>query len=956
MKSLRDSYHFPGRTAAIWLPGVAAFLLPLIMYSLSSLKLQNDVGNWLPDTDEQSAVLNWYQNLFPEDDRILASWDGCSLTDPRMAQFARLLEGRRTGAEREGGSPYIAEVTEPTDLLRRMRSRNLTLAEALERTGGLLTGKGPLRLELAEFARLHSRSVGEQAVRLGAEKFGIDVRVVEHVLPVPEGLQVAADDFEGQELLQDLNEWVAGQKAADLQLQWSGMHVNEKQTADFMSALKTLTVAGLKAEAVVSEAWFVPGAAAAVSISLSEAGTAEHANAIQAVRDAAVSCGIPAEELHLGGKTVAAVALNEGVKQAAWNAGAPLWKLWLRSPLLLAAIVGFGCSLATLRSVRLALMVQGVSIFTAAAATALVAPFGGNMNMVLVVMPTLLLVVTVSGSFHLCNYWRQLGHKEPAEAVAEAVARAWTPCVLAGVTTAIGLASLMISSLVPVRQFGLFASIGCLISLGAVLYLLPAMMLHLRPLADAGGSEETAGAALSSLWLRCGRLLSRWSGFNVGLSFAVTALAVTGLTWFRTETKAIRYFPEDSRVVSDYRFLEDNLAGIIPVDAIVRFSSTHQKLLSFQQRTEAVMKLQRKLSQHPEVSGSLSLASFLASGAESAAGGRAARLRENLTEDKLYAVLRDKAGPRQSVHALMALSQETVELPGSRRILQKNGDEIWRVTCQASILSDADYRKLTEDLTGLAVSELRDLPGGSPACIVTGLVPIFLRTQDALLESLIGSFIAAFVLITGVMVVLLRDIVAAVLSMIPNVAPAAIVFGLLGWMGVRVDVGTMVTASVALGLAVDGTLHFLHVFREELKPDVTREEAVARATAQCAPAVWQTSCAVGMGVLTLFPTELLLISRFGWVLAAMVLAAMWGDLILLPSMLNGLLGDILAEQKRVAEAAAEAETGSSVVLGAVEVAEEVVKPTVAIDTHPPAIVVRAPHFQVRYSPNAATRE
>jgi hypothetical protein len=331
-------------------------------------------------------------------------------------------------------------------------------------------------------------------------------------------------------------------------------------------------------------------------------------------------------------------------------------------------------------------------------------------------------------------------------------------------------------------------------------------------------------------------------------------------------------------------------------------------------------------------------------------------LKENLTEERLYEVLRDQSGPRQSVHSLMALSQETVELPGTRRILQKNGDEIWRVTCQASILSDADYRKLTEDLTGLAVSELRDLPGGSPACIVTGLVPIFLRTQDALLESLISSFIAAFVLITGVMVLLLRDPVAAALSMIPNVAPAAIVFGLLGWMGVRVDVGTMVTASVALGLAVDGTLHFLHVFREELKPTVTREEAVARATAQCAPAIWQTSCAVGIGVLTLFPTELLLISRFGWVLASLVLAAMWGDLILLPSLLNGLLGDILAEQKRTAEAVAAAAVLQTSQPAADEAAEEVVKPTVAIDSHPPAIVVRAPHFQVRYSPNAAPRE
>ncbi|MFN9827017.1 MAG: efflux RND transporter permease subunit [Planctomyces sp.] len=960
MKSLRDSYELPGRKAAIWLPGIAAFLLPLIMYSLSNLKLQNDVGNWLPDSDEQSAVLNWYQNLFPDDDRILASWDGCSLTDPRMAEFARRLEGRRSGEIREGGSPFIAEVTEPADLLRRMRSRDIPLTEALERTGGLLTGRGPLRVELAEFARLHSRSVGERAVRLGAEKFGIAVRIVSHDLPAPSQAQFAPDDAQAQELFQDLTDWLSAQKPADLQLQWSDMHVNEKQTADFIAALSTLTVPGLKAEPAVKAAWFVPGAVAAVSISLSEAGSAEHSNAIQAIRDAAAASGIAADELHLGGRTVAAVALNHGVRQAAWNADAPLWMLWLRSPLLLAAIVGFGCSLATLRSLRLALMVQGVSMFTAAAATALIVPFGGSMNMVLVVMPTLLLVVTVSGSFHLCNYWRQLGHREPAEAVAEAVARAWTPCVLAAITTAIGLASLMISSLMPVRQFGLYASLGCLISLGAVLYLLPAMMLYLRMPAAEMPAEELPQSGLNRLWLRCGHMLCRWSGFNLGLSFAVTALAVTGLTWFRTETKAIRYFPEDSRVVSDYRFLEDNLAGIIPVDAIVRFSRTHQKLLSFQQRTAAVMRLQQKLTSHPEISGSLSLASFMPAGEDVKASGRAARLRDNLTEDKLYEVLRDQNGPRQSVHSLMALSQSTVELPGSRRILQKNGDEIWRVTCQASILSDADYRQLTDDLTRLAGSELQDLPGGRPACIVTGLVPIFLRTQDALLESLISSFLAAFVLITAVMVVLLRDAVAAVISMIPNVAPATIVFGILGWMGVRVDVGTMVTASVALGLAVDGTLHFLHVFRQELKPDVTREEAVARATAQCAPAIWQTSCAVGIGVLTLFPAELLLISRFGWVLAALVLAAMWGDLILLPSLLNGMLGDILVEQKRAADAAALAVVAarSASPQGATPVVMDVdVKPFVAIDSHPPAIVaVRPPHFQVRYSPNASARE
>ena len=123
---------------------------------------------------------------------------------------------------------YRRGAVDPVDVvdevLRRMRSREIPLAESLERTGGLLTGHGPLQIELAEFARLHSRSVGEQAVRLGAEKFGITVRVVKNDLPAPSPQQFATDDAQAQELLQELTDWVAAQKPADLQLQWSVFH------------------------------------------------------------------------------------------------------------------------------------------------------------------------------------------------------------------------------------------------------------------------------------------------------------------------------------------------------------------------------------------------------------------------------------------------------------------------------------------------------------------------------------------------------------------------------------------------------------------------------------------------------------------------------------------------------------------------------------------------------------
>ena len=182
---------------------------------------------------------------------------------------------------------------------------------------------------------------------------------------------------------------------------------------------------------------------------------------------------------------------------------------------------------------------------------------------------------------------------------------------------------------------------------------------------------------------------------------------------------------------------------------------------------------------------------------------------------------------------------------------------------------------------------------------VTGLVPIFLRTQNALLESLISSFGLALLLVCAVMAGMLRSIPAALYAMLPNVMPVAMVFGLLGWTGIRVDIGTMITASVALGLAVDGTLHLITWFRELLRQGMPRQEAVAKSLEHCAPALWQTSAAIGFGMLALYPVELLLISRFGWIMAGMIFAALWGDVILLPALLAGPLGAAIeAVEKR----------------------------------------------------------
>lgn len=220
-------------------------------------------------------------------------------------------------------------------------------------------------------------------------------------------------------------------------------------------------------------------------------------------------------------------------------------------------------------------------------------------------------------------------------------------------------------------------------------------------------------------------------------------------------------------------------------------------------------------------------------------------------------------------------------------------DELWRITAQVAIMSDLDYADLTEEINLMAQEELRLYQADH---VVSGMVPIFLRTQEAVLESLIRSFAYAFIIIAIVMMIVLKDFVAGLLTMLPNLWPVGVVFGLISWSGLDVDIGTMITASVALGIAVDGTLHLLTWFREGIAEGKTSEEAIALAMGHCAPALWQTSMAVGLGLFMLSFADLLLVSRFGWLMATLIFAALIADLILLPAMLAGSLGTWIARR------------------------------------------------------------
>ena len=147
------------------------------------------------------------------------------------------------------------------------------------------------------------------------------------------------------------------------------------------------------------------------------------------------------------------------------------------------------------------------------------------------------------------------------------------------------------------------------------------------------------------------------------------------------------------------------------------------------------------------------------------------------------------------------------------------------------------------------------------------------------------SFLTAFVIITVVMIVSLRSLSTGVVAMIPNLTPILLVFGVLGWAGWYVDIGMMMSGSIALGIAVDGTFHFLVRYHEHRRDGGTRHDSSREALGRTGPPILLAAIIAAAGMLALSLSPFLPTMRFGLLTAAMLVTALLGDLVLLPALL-----------------------------------------------------------------------
>jgi predicted RND superfamily exporter protein len=608
--------------------------------------------------------------------------------------------------------------------------------------------------------------------------------------------------------------------------------------------------------------------------------------------------GVPLADAHLGGPAIDNLSINEEGQRT------------LLRLAIAAGTLGLGLAWWSLKSIKLTVIVFTCGIISTCGATAAIWISGCHADAIVLAMPALIYVLTISGAIHLVNYYRDaIEHQDSPNPVGAMLSAGYKPATLCSVTTAIGLLSLFASDLTPIRRFGVFSATGMMLMLVVLFLFLPAA-IHVVGGKSHFGLVRRRSAVLQSeqheSWIeywavRWARLTTRhYRWICIGGLVAMVLLSY-GVRNTRTSVDLLKLFDSKTRILADYRWLEANLGNLVPLEVLVRFDRTmigdanatvDQGTLTMLNRAQLVNRVRGHIEQEFGQPGANVISSPLAATAflpelSSNYRGRTAVIQRRILDSRL----------NQCRETLLSSGYLTVD--------PRTGDELWRISLRVAAFKGVDFGRMAEQVRGsvnpylheisdqmqLRSSQVRIVP---VSAIHTGAVPIVYKAQAALLESLIDSTMWSFLTITPLLMWVTRGVRSGLVAMIPNLLPVLAVFGSMGWLGISVDIGCMMTASIALGVAVDDTIHFLSWYRHAQQTTTTRPAAIEAAYRSCCRPTLQAALVNGLGLSVFLLSSFVPTKQFGLLMLVILTCGAVAELLLLPAILASPLGRTFA--------------------------------------------------------------
>lgn len=523
-----------------------------------------------------------------------------------------------------------------------------------------------------------------------------------------------------------------------------------------------------------------------------------------------------------------------------------------------------------LRNVRETLIGMTAIVACLAFVSGIVPLSGWKVNAVLAGLPSLILCIAVTDVIHMLSKYKENRRKRVDDALQQTLRETIFPCFLTSFTTAIGFGSLSFNEILPIQGFGMLAALGvsacfpiCIVTVATALKLWP-------------GKEEEYAPAPAALGRAPGQRGSRFAGFVMaharGIAIAsclVTVFCCWGLSRIELQTNRTDYLWANSPSRTSIDFIDGHLAGTTQLD--IWIEGREKDAIKDPAVLEKIDRMCAYFREQPEISKVVSICDYIKD------------MHKAFEEDAPAAYCIPES--REAVAQLLLI----YSMSGNRNELDKYvnyGYSRTRISIRSNLHNSACTSALLAKMRGYLHANFRKPGAGEPR--VTAEINARIATQALaennvfhyLVRGLLSGLGLALLLCAATLGFAFGSVRVGLISMVPNLFPIVMTLGLMGWCGVDLDIATSMTFTIALGIAVDDTIHIISRYFQEGEPP--SDVQVAGMMESLLKALVGTSIAIGSGFLVLTLSGLKMNALFGGLGAFIILSALAADLILTP--------------------------------------------------------------------------
>jgi predicted RND superfamily exporter protein len=503
----------------------------------------------------------------------------------------------------------------------------------------------------------------------------------------------------------------------------------------------------------------------------------------------------------------------------------------------------------------------------------LMAIFSTPFTLITSILPSLIIAIGIGSSIHiLAVFYRRVTKygEEKETAIVSAFGHSGLPLLMTGVTTAVGLLSFCTSKIANVVDLGLYGAVGILFILIYTFILIPALIaiipIPVKSISGKTKAREKADKLLSRIALFSTE--KAWLIMTVSLMFF--AISSSGLIWQGFGHDYFEYFPDDSEVNQGNNLLDSKMKGIMYVEIIIDLGV--EDALYEPDTMKKIEALSNYIEKYRNEEGiqvvgkTYSIVDVL----------KETHMALNDNNPDFYAIPDNRNSIAQELLLFENSGSDDLEkLVDSRFSLARLSVKVRRDDAAAYL-----------DFLNIIQQEAFRLFDDSSKVKVTGLLSLFAKTIDMMMVSMARSYIMAGVMITILMILMLGDIRLGLISMIPNLSPIIITLGVMGWLGIKLDMANILIGTVALGLAVDDTIHFFHVFRKYYKESQNVLKAATDTMLTTGRAMVFTTLVLVSGFWLFMLSSFQNLIHFGLLTGISLIVALLADILFVPAMME----------------------------------------------------------------------